>query len=275
MPQSPERTWSPNILAPVESTQELMGSYRFLRAVAMPQGSVHILGIHPLGHDEQVIDLEKLAQAFIDDEVWSRSTLVEETNFINGTRTAMEVLSSVFFRPNILFLSVLEDDYSYDLAQLLARTAAYQMGVVLLARNNTVELGREQHINVWMREQAPEWKLGLRLANLDLAVLLAVQLRRNWNGRINLVMIVSDNDMENHARHFLQELIILARLERNTQITVVQGKFWDALTQVPAADINIFGLQAQPNLEFVEQVVDTLGASCIFVRDSGDESALA
>ena len=275
MPQSPERTWSPNILAPVESTQELMGSYRFLRAIAMPQGSVHILGIHPPGHDEQVTDLEKLTRAFIDDEVWSRATLVEETNFINGTRTAMEVLSSVFFRPNMLFLSVLEDDYSYDLAQLLARTAAYKMGVVLLARNNTVELGREQHINVWMREQAPEWKLGLRLANLDLAVLLAVQLRRNWNGRINLVMIVSDNEMEQRARHFLQELTVLARLERNTQITVIQSEFWDALTQVPAADINIFGLQARPSLEFVENVVDILGASCIFVRDSGDESALA
>ena len=275
MPQAPERTWSPNILVPVESTQELMGSYRFLRAIAMPQGSVHILGIHQQGQEAPLADLGTLSKAFIDDGVWSRATLVEEANFINGTRTAMEVLSSVFFRPNMLFLSVLEDDYSYDLAQLLARTAAYRMAVVLLARNNTVELGREQHINVWMREQAPEWRLGLRLANLDLAVLLAVQLRRNWNGRINLVMIVSDDEMERHARQFLQELISLARLPRNTQITVSQSKFWDAVTQVPAADINIFGLQAEPNLEFVEKIVDTLGASCIFVRDSGDESALA
>ena len=88
-------------------------------------------------------------------------------------------------------------------------------------------------------------------------------------------MIVSDNEMEQRARQFLQELSNLARLPRNTQITVSQSKFWDALTQVPAADINIFGLQSQPDLEFVEKVVDTLGASCIFVRDSGDESALA
>lgn len=275
MPQAPERTWSPNILAPVASTSELMGSYRFLRAIAMPQGSVHILGIHPMDNEAPLSDLKKVPQAFIEDGVWSRATLVEEANFINGTRTAMEVLSSVFFRPNILFLSVLEDDYSYDLAKLLARTGDYNMGVVLLARNNTVELGREQHINVWMREQAPEWKLGLRLANLDLAVLLAVQLRRNWKGCISLIMIVSDDEMERRAHQFLQELSNLARLPRNTQIIVSQSKFWDALSQVPAADINIFGLQAQPNLEFVEKVVDTLGASCIFVRDSGDESALA
>jgi hypothetical protein len=275
MPQSPERTWSPNILAPVESTQELMGSYRFLRAIAMPQGSVHVLGIHPTGKDDPLADLDKLSQAFIEDGVWSRATLVEEENFINGTRTAMEVLSSVFFRPNILFLSVLEEDYVYDLAQLVARTAVYRMGVVLLARNNTVELGREQHINVWMREQSPEWKLGLRLTNLDLAVLLAVQLRRNWNGRINLVMVVDDEAMQTRAKQFIHELISLARLPANTQVTIPQTTFWQALADVPSGDINIFGLQAQPNLEFVEKVTETLGASCIFVRDSGDESALA
>ena len=275
MPKSSERTWSPNILAPVTRTEELTGSYRFLRAIAQPQGSVHVLGIYAPGQQQQVADLDSLAQAFHEDGIGGRISLLEESNFIAGARTAMEVLSSVFFRPNIMFLPAVANDYKYDLPELLARTADFRMGVVLLARDPVVELGREHLINVWMREQGPAWQLGLRLANLDLAVLLAIQLARNWHGRINLCMVVPDEATETRARQFLVELMNLARLPVNTRISLFVGDFWDTLTEAPRADLSILGLQPQPNLDFVERVVRTLETSCIFVRDSGDESALA
>ena len=275
MPQSPERTWSPNILAPITSTKQLAGSYRFLRAIARPQGSVHALGIYAPGKKEQVTELSVLGQAFHDDGISGRVSLLAEEDFIAGVRSAMEVLSSVFFRPNILFLPLLTNANSYDLAQLLARTADFRMGIILLARDPVVELGQERVINVWMREQGPEWKLGLRLANLDLAVLLAYQLMRNWHGRINLCMAVLDEVTKAQAEQFLNELIRLARLPDNTQVSLFVGQFWAALPQAPRADLSIFGLQQKPNLAFVEKVVSLIEASCIFVRDSGDESALA
>jgi hypothetical protein len=53
------------------------------------------------------------------------------------------------------------------------------------------------------------------------------------------------------------------------------GEFWEALPQAPAADLSILGLQSHPDLDFVEKAVKIIDASCIFVRDSGDESALA
>lgn len=275
MPQSPERTWSPDILAPVSSTKDLTGSYRFLRAIARPQGTVHALGIYAADQQNRVADLPALVKAFQEDGISGRISLLEEENFIDGTRAAMEVLSSVFFRPNIMFLPVMANDYKYDLPELLSRTADFHMGVILLARNPVVELGREHQINVWMREQGPEWKLGLRMANLDLAVLLAYQLARNWHGRINLCMVLPDEATLVRAEQFLHELVSLARLPANTQVTLFIGDFWQQLPQAPRADLSIFGLQSRPDLAFIEKVVTVLDASCIFVRDSGDESALA
>ncbi|MCP4425222.1 MAG: amino acid permease [Chloroflexi bacterium] len=275
LPQSHERSWSPDILAPVTSTQQLTGSYRFLRAIAQPQGSVHALGIYAPGQQTRVAALSSLGQAFYEDGIGGRVSLLEEADFIAGTRAAMEVLSSVFFRPNILFLSGLPNANGYDLTNLLASAANFRMGVVLLARNPVVELGQERAINVWMRDQGPEWKLGLRLASLDLATLLAYQLARNWHGRINLCMVLPDETTKTRAEQFLRDLIDLARLPRNTQVSLFVGDFWDVLPQSPRADLNIFGLQPQPKLEFVEKVIGLLDASCIFVRDSGDESALA
>ena len=256
LPPAPERTWSPNILAPVQSTKSLLGSYRFLRAIAKPQGSVQALGIYKPNDYEQVAGLQSLARAFVDDGISSRATLLEAESFLEGTHTALQVLSSVFFRPNILFLemSMLKQTRLDDWAELMAQATTYRIAVVLFVHNKVVELGREQRINVWMREQSPEWGLALRLTNLDLSLLLAYQLTRNWNGRINLCMAVSGDTMKQEAEQFLNRLIDLARLPSSTQISIFDAPFWEALSDAPTADLSIFGLQTQPDLDFVDKM---------------------
>ncbi|MGI8728175.1 MAG: hypothetical protein ACR2K6_10930 [Solirubrobacterales bacterium] len=44
---------------------------------------------------------------------------------------------------------------------------------------------------------------------------------------------------------------------------------------LPAADINIFGLSSEPNLDLARQVAEYTESLCLFARDSGKESALA
>jgi hypothetical protein len=150
-----------------------------------------------------------------------------------------------------------------------------KIGVVFLARHPVIELGREQEINVWVREQGPDWELGLRLSNLDLSVLLAYQLARNWGGRITLCMAVNDQETHDRAEPYLKELISLGRLPRRTRFIIKQSSFKDALLEVPRGDINFFGLPAEFDRQFLENVFKTVDASCLFVRDSGNESALA
>jgi hypothetical protein len=162
-----------------------------------------------------------------------------------------------------------------DLGKILAKCLQFRIGVALLARHPVIDLGREQLINVWMREQGPAWELGMRLSNLDLSVLLAYQLARNWRGQITLCMAVDDAETAARAQEYLQELTTLARLPDNTRVRVVEGPFYDVLRQMPSADINFFGLPNEFRPEFVREVIDIVDASCLFVRDSGDESALA
>jgi hypothetical protein len=275
MPSATERTWSPNILAPVTTTKMLVGSYRFLRAIASPQGSIHALGVYEPGERGRIDGLDNLTSAFSNDGIYARMTTLEDMDFADGVGSAIEVMSGVFFRPNILFIPLFVDEHIIDLEKLMSKSLENKIGVVFLARHPVIELGREQEINVWVREQGPDWELGLRLSNLDLSVLLAYQLARTWGGRITLCMAVNDQETYQQAETFLNELISLGRLPRTTRYIIKQSPFKDALLEVPRGDINFFGLPGEFDRQFLERVFKMVDASCLFVRDSGNESALA
>ena len=276
MQAAPERTWKPVVLVPVKSADTLSGSYLFLRAITSPKGTVQALGIYPPGKEKQLVGLESLAKAFRDDGIYAEATMLEEVDFVNGVRVTTQVLRNTFFRPNILFLHLRQDIELDELQQLIDKTAAYQMGIALLARHPVVELGREQLINVWVSNQGPDWQHDLRESNLDLAILLAYQLARNWNGRISLCMAVPDEETKEKAHTFLSELISLARLSKQTQILISVASFDEALAQTPRADLAIFGLsKEEPDLIFIQNLVQKITGSCVFIRDSGDESILA
>jgi len=275
LPGAPERTWSPNILVPVTETETLNGSFRFLRAIASPQGSVRALGLYKPGQRESIENLDQISQAFTANGIFARTTLLEVPEFEGGLITAIEVLDSVFFRPNMLFMPLFPERQQIDLGKILKECSRFRIGIALLARHPVVELGREQLINVWVREQGPAWELGLRLSNMDLSVLLAYQLAMNWRGRLTLCMAIGDSETALKAQEYLQELVSLARLPKDTQVRVIDSPFRDAVRQVPSADINFFGLPDDFQPEFLREIIDIVGASCLFVRDSGDESALA
>lgn len=148
------------------------------------------------------------------------------------------------------------------------------MGIILLARHSINDLGREQIINVWI-SPPPDWRFTARAGSNDLSILLALQLQKNWEGQINLCMAVDSEEAILNADTLLDELITLARLPGNTQKVILQSTFEPGLTLAPQADLSIIGLPKEPDLTFFSRLVDVVDGSCVFVRDSGDESALA
>ncbi len=275
MHAAPERTWKPVVLVPVKTADTLSGSYLFLRSLTTPKGTVQALGIYPPGEKQRLAGLRQLARAFREDGIYAEATLLEEADFVNGVRVTTQILRHTFFRPNILFLHLRPDSDLEELQELVDKTAAYQMGIALLARHPVVELGREQLINVWVSNQGPDWQIDLKKSNMDLALLLAYQLSRNWNGRITLCMAVPDEETQTKAEKFLQELISLARMPRNTGYAVLVSPFMESLSKMQRADLSIFGLDHDPDLTFVQSLAGKVKGSSVFVRDSGDESALA
>jgi amino acid transporter len=275
LPPAVKRTWKPSVLAPIVQTQELTGSYRFLRALAAPQGAIHTLGIYPEGDDSALKGLKDLTKAFSDDGIFSRTTLLEEADLVNGVRSATQILRSTFFRPNLLFLSLRAESDLDVLQELVDKTAAYNMGIVLLARHPVRAMGRQHLINVWISHQGDDWQIDLRWSNSDLALLLAYQLTNNWSGKINLCIAVSTEDDVAPATAFLQGIVDLARLPKTTGVSVVHAPFAEGLHLVPRADLAIFGLPNPARLTFCQDIVKAVDGSCLFVRDSGEESALA
>jgi len=71
-----ERTWKPVILVPVRSVGTFSGSYRFLRAMAHPKGTVRALGIYEEGESENLAGLDLLTKAFTDEGIYSNTTLL-------------------------------------------------------------------------------------------------------------------------------------------------------------------------------------------------------
>ena len=276
MPSAPQRTWKPVVLAPVSKTSSLRGTYRFVQSLTSPQGGVHALGIYATEKEkEKLHDLESLTEGFVSDGIYANTTFLEELDFVNGVRTTTQVLRETFFRPNILLLRLKEDSDLDKLQELVDKTAAYSMGILLLYNHPINGMGREQMITVWISNQGPEWKLDLGLSNLDLALLVAYQLAQNWNGRIRLCMAVDDEETRDQAEAYLKQLISLVRLPSDTGVRVFVLPFEQAIQAAPATDLNIFGLAHEPDLYFILRLATAINTSCVFVRDSGEESAMA
>ncbi len=276
LPGGHDRAWKPSLLVPVDTSMALRRSYRFLTAIARPNGSVHIVGGYWPDIRERVEGLKAYEQIFANEGIFARVALVETREFHHTLQTTMEVFRSAFFRPNILFQSVTSGADEESLQHLLDHAAKNELGVILYMDNPLTALGREQVLNVWLREQSPAWEIGLELSNLDLALLLAYQLARNWNAaQINLITVVQDEEERANGEAFLARLIDLGRMPKQTQGRVAVGALEDFLPLAPQADLNILGLQQTVDVAFMQRMVDETDSTCVFVRDSGLESALA
>ena len=88
------------------------------------------------------------------------------------------------------------------------------MAAIILSPHKEAGLGRERFINLWVRDQSPNWKLSLELSNLDYAVLLSYQLRNNWDARIRLISVVEKEEYLEAAKDYLTGLMELARMAK-------------------------------------------------------------
>ena len=274
MPTGQDRAWKPSLLVPVESSTALRYNYRFLEAITKPNGSLHIYGCYQQDNLDEIESLRNYEMAFANDGIFARVALLESGNINQTLRTAMEVSASTFFRPNTLFHSLQPDSDDESLQYLLNHASKNEIGMLLYADNPQAGLGREQIINVWLREQSPNWEVGLRLPNLDLSLLLAYQLARNWQGTINLITVVANEADKESAETYLAQLIDLGRMPKGTQVVVGVGDYNEFLASAPDADLNMFGLQMHVNVALMRRLLTTTGTTCVFIRDSGKESAL-
>ncbi len=305
-----ERSWKPDLLVPATARSQIDGTFRFLSALVAPRGSLKIVGVRTPGEAagdapsaekpsaenpsserfssekspaaiqaahgpaRDLDALHAIRGSFQAEGLFATSVVIDAPSLLQGTRMSVSVMRGSAFRPNVLFGLA----HRYDQATIqgfVDLAAEHQMGLALLFEHPEASLGQERRVNVWASDQSPAWELGLRLANLDLSVLLGYQVVRNWQGRLRLLTVCREEGEMPNARAYLQRLIEDARMPRTSRTWVAQGDFLEKIGRAPEADLSVLGLPRHVRRGFLEEVVQQTGGSCLFVRDSGRESALA
>ena len=277
LPNSNERSWKPNLLIPFSEHREIRGEFGLIRDLTFPKGSVTLLGLTPdRGDDEISRALPALGNDFLQEGVFSRWAQVGFDASWDAIGIAMQTLKGTFFKPNVLFLRLPDNDSisSDEFQELIDLGRSQKMGVLVFANEPVAGLGQKHLINVWVRDQSPDWEISMDLGNIDLALLTAYKLSENWDAAIRLVIAIPNPEHLDAAHDFLMNMLDLARL-LNVEIVVEESDFKTALLEAPQADIDLFGLPDPVNFEFMRSVVTKRRSACMFVKDSGDENILA
>lgn len=273
------RAWKPNLLIPVEDPAEIRGEYHFLLDVCRPEGSVKLLGLATKKDVEELQPhIERVGKSFMENDVFCTWSIVDSAAFTTGVLSGLQALQSAFFRPNILFLTVPRlGERRGEFADIIANARRTNVGILLMSPHPKAGMGQRRVINLWMRppDANLSFKDNFSVANLNLTLLMGYRLARTWKAQINLMTIVPDADDVADADAFLSEVSDLARLPGGTRRKVMVGSFAESLSSAPAADLQILGLRPETDFDFIENVVEYTGSSCLFVADSGRESALA
>ncbi|MCG8702400.1 MAG: amino acid permease [Bacteroidales bacterium] len=271
-----ERSWKPNLLVPVNDSEAIKKVFTFLRNVTYPQGSIKLLGTGIEGDfDELGERLSQISGAFKQADVFSSWAVIRTENYSQGINFANQAYRGSFIKPNITFLDMVNIKHQPDgLGIIMEEANRLQFGVLIYHQHPISGMGERQMINVWIRNRAPDWKISWDIGNLDLSILVAYKLKRNWKAKIRLVTVVDNKTQEEQAHKFMTELIEHARLPQ-TDIAVYIDNFNELIKRAPKADLNIFGLEPNPNFKFMDRLVDNTQTTCLFIRDSGLENIFA
>jgi amino acid transporter len=277
-PPSPERSWKPGILVPVERVAQIRGGFPLLVDLTSLGGSIKLLGLGQGASGERLREeIPEFARAFRRRGVFTQTTFIEEREPGEALVAAMQALDGAFFRPNCLFMRLpLAEDPAREeeIRRVLDRARGLRIGILLLAEHPEAGLGRRQSVNVWIRDQSPAWEISMRLGNMDMSLLVGHLLSRAWEADLHVISVVEDPDKTAAARRFLESVTDLARLPE-ARVRVRQGELRDQIPHVPTADLDIFGLADEPDFGFARDVTRMTRSSCLFVRDSGEENVLA
>ncbi len=275
------RSWKPSVLLPVRDVESVGSTLGIVANLVQPEGSLRLLGVC-----DDAEAASELRQALAD-----RAAAIHQTGLLASASTvalpdtsaavgtALAALQGTFFRPNLLFLRL--DDEANDaetLAGMMRVAAETGVGVVLYQPGPLAGMGQRRRVRMFVRGAPGSWGIDevFALGSLDLVLLLGYRVDRLWSGELSLVTVVPESDELRAAHAFQDEICDLARLPERVRKEVQVGELFDAVERLPPADLTVFGLSdGPPDLEWARRLSKATGGACLFVRNSGQESARA
>jgi len=267
-----ERSWKPDLLVPVASRDQMADLRELVESLARRNGSIRWMG---LGDRREMKDaLPRLSQLQARDGLHVGWTHIRSARFMEAIGVAMDALHGDLFPPNLVLVdrrAVTEA----EIAEYLTHCRDLSVGLALWLPHPDGRLGAKRRVDVWLSDRSPDWTLQLHVTNLDLPVLVGLLLAEAWGATLRLRTVVRDPTQAESGRAFLKELIDQARLPPDTEVLVGTGNFVAALGAEPRADLHLLGIPPVVSAERLDELRDAAGASCLWLMDSGRESALA
>ncbi len=259
-------SWKPDLLIPIDDPRIWSGSLLFIRSITYPSGSIFAFTVKGNNIEKTEKDLNELLSPLDEENIRVNSTVIEDSEFLHGAKLVIQTLKGGTFRPNTLFLTLGKGTRNDDVInQLVKHTVKYKMGILLLYKYQRVGFGMQKDLNLWLRDESPNWHL---------AMLIALQLQLNWQGKLNLITVAQKPEDVKRLNRFMERLGDQVRLPSMSEFHVLVGDFKKLTETAPKADINIFGLTEELSFDFIRSVSKSSKSSCLFVRDSGQESAI-
>jgi solute carrier family 12 sodium/potassium/chloride transporter 2 len=280
------KSWKPNILVPIEEPKVWATLIRFVRDIIYPSGTLRVFHVNvrrptekkdtlrqskttsaEKENEHMMVGLDHLVAPLKEEDLFVTTTTIEADDFIAGSAIVMQTLRRAFFPPNTLFVTMSEDTRKDDpFIRLVQHGQDQNLGVIVLKQHPKMGFANRKTINLWLREKSP---------NKDLAVLVGIQLTRNWEGSLRLLNVVSSESEVKRTRSRIERFRQIARMPAHTEVMVLTGDFSEVLSQAPETDLNIFGLAGTVDSKLMRNVCEAVQTTCLFVKDSGAESAFA
>ncbi len=281
MGQNDVRGWKPNLFVPVSDAAELRGEFPFLLDVCKPEGSVKLFAY---GDDTAMVQrletpIAKLGRAFQEEGVLATWAVIEASDAFAAISYGLQTLKSSFFRPNVMFFSLPRDGRRELALQVIEQGRQSKVGLLVLGMHPKAGMGQRKVVNLWLFPGKPGIE-GVEEAfargNLNLRLLMGYRLMRSWGAELNLITVVPNEEQVAEAMGFLETLCDLTRIPTCADRIVLVGSFDDCIERAPQCDLDLFGMHHENvDFAFMERMVEVTQSSCLFVADSGHESALA
>ena len=267
-----ERAWKPDLLVPVARRDQARALRPLVEAIAGELGSLRWV---VLGPDEELPQaMPRLVEVERARGLSASWTRLRTHHYMEGIGVALDALQGGLFPPNLVAVDEarISDE---ELAGYLEHCRALEVGMALWLRRPEGGLEPVRRIDVWISDRSPEWSLTLHVANLDLPVLIGLLLSRSFRARLRLRTVVRDPAQAAAGEGFLRDLIDRARLPDGTEVLVESGDFMAALGEDGEVDLHILGIPPMVNSQRLRDIRDAAGCGCLWLLDSGRESALA
>lgn len=270
------RAWKPDLLVPVTSAGEAAELGPLLRALTRRQGTLKLVGVAPdTGAGDRLYDdLGPLVGALRSDGHYTAWTTLSASDYSTGLRLALDAARADYFPANL----VLVDADRYRESQLqgvVDACAARRLGLALLLPHPLGGLGPGRSVSVWISPHLAVTGLDLRMVNVDMPVLMAWLLAGARSAPLALCSAVASAEEVPAMEAMLQRLVDGGRLPGDTRTHVVVGGFIQAIKRAAPADVHLFGLAPEVDIDHLDEVRGAAGGHCLFLRDSGQESFLA